>query len=453
MATNFASTFSADVVAFIQDELLDLTQKELVAYQFATKLTLPKGRGTTYYATRFNRLSLPFAPLSEGVPPAGETMSISQVSAVAQQWGDTVTITDIAEGTIFHPVLKEAVNLLGIQAKELLERNTMNALLAGTQVNYINSRGSRTALQSGDVLDTTTVIRTNAAMITLGARRFLGSEMSDIMVDAEMGGKDASSNPRSQPHFTAIIHPLVAADFGQNSTVINAWSYSDVNRLYNFEAGEWRGIRFCESNMVPSWTGVANTGLNATAGTAGNLAGAPTNYYVIVTASDTLLQYESRIYAISSAVSVTGPNGSISVTLPNLAGYTFNAYIGTTTSPANLAVSASGPQGGPLSGQATQMAGNQTVILTAVGTAQTPPAFPGNANGLTVYPTFVIGKGAYGQVILDDISTTYLDQADKLDKLNQLRVAGYKLMYGTILLQNIYLARIESVSGFTSTFG
>ena len=448
MTVNVSSQLSADIVGFIQDELLDLTVKELVVYQFAEKLTLDKGRGTTYTATRFNRLTLPFAPLSEGVPPPGETVTISQVSATALQWGDTVTITDVLEMTIYHPVMKEVINLLGLQVKETFERNTFNALMAGTQVNYVNTRGSRAALVAGDVLDTNTVIRTNAALITLGARRFNGDEMTDIMIDAEKGGKDADANPRTQPHYTAVIHPLVAADFGQNATVIQVWGYSSPNRIYNFEVGEWRGIRFCESNMVPSWTGVAQ--ITGTPGTAGSLA-TSANYYIIVTAQDTLLQYESRIYQISSALSVTGPNGSIAVTLPNISGFTFNVYIGTTTSPANLGVCALGPQTGPLAGQATQLAPNQTVTITGIGVAQTPPAAP--ATGLTVYPTFVFGRGGYGQVILDDISTTYLDQADKTDKLNQQRVAGWKAMYGTIILQNIYIARIESVSGYSATFG
>lgn len=451
MAVNVSTqgNFQADVAAYIQDELLDLPVKELVVYQFAEKLTLDKGRGVTYNAFRFNRLTLPFAPLSEGVPPPGETVTISQVSATALQWGDTVTVTDVMELTINHPVMKEVVNLLGLQVKETLERNTFNALMAASQVNYVNSRGSRGSLVAGDVLDTNTVIRTNAALITLGARRYMGDEMSDIMVDAEKGGANADANPRSQPHYAAVIHPLVAADFGQNATVIQVWGYSSPNRIYNFEVGEWRGIRFCESNMVPSWTGV--TAVNGTAGANGNLATAA-DYYIQLTAQDTLLNYESRIYGVSSAITtVVGPNGSISVALPNVTGFTFNVYIGTTTSPANLGVCALGPQTGPLAGQATQLAPNQTVIITGIGTAQVPPAAPGN--GIIVYPTFIFGRGGYGQVILDDIQTTYLDQADKLDRLNQERVAGWKLFYGTILLQNLYVARIESVSAYSTSFG
>lgn len=447
MATNQASQFSADIVNYIQDKVLPLAVRQLVAYQFGDPLTLPKGRGTTYTATRYSRLPLPYAPLSEGVPPIGETMTLAQVSAIAQQWGDKVTITDVAEMTIFHPLFKQAIELTALQVSETLERNTNVALMAGTQVNYVNSRGSRAALVAGDVLDTTTVIRTQAALTTLGAPRYMGDEQTDTKIAAESGGSMASTNPRKNPHYAVLIHPLVSADFRQNSTVVTAWSYSDINRLYNAEAGEWSGMRFCESNMIQSFTGVAQ--INGSAGSGGSLATG--TYYIQVTASDTQNQYESRIYQVSASISVTGPNGSISVVLPALSGYTFNVYVGTTTSPTNLGLSTAGPTTGPLQGNATQVSPGQTIVITGTGTAQTPPAAPGT--GLTVYPTFVLGRGAYGQVVLDNIKFTYLKEADKSDPLNQLRVVGWKNFYGTILLNTQFMARIESVSAFSSTFG
>lgn len=444
---NTASQFSADIENFIADETLPLARRQLVAYQFGDPATLPKGRGTTYTAVRFNRLPLPFAPLSEGVPPVGETMTIGTVSAVAQQWGDKVTITDVAELTIKHPLFQKAIELTALQLGETLERNTINALMAGTQVNYVNTRGSRAALTAGDVLDSFTVNRTAATLRTLGAPRYMGDERTDMKIEAESGGSKASSNPRGFPHYASIIHPLVAADFRQNSTVVQAWTFSDVNRLYNSEAGEWGGIRFCESNMIPFWTGFAL--VTGTPGTAGSLA--TNTYFIIVTGQDTANQYESYVAQVSTGLGVTGPNGSIAVTTPNVAGYTFSVYVGLTTSPTNLGLSVSGPLVGPLAGQATQIPPNTAIVVTGTGVAQTPPAAP--ATGVTVYPTFVFGRGAYAQVLLDDAKFSYLKDADKSDPLNQLRVIGWKVFYGTLISNTQFFARIEAASAFSATFG
>ena len=443
MATNVQSQFSADVSNYIADKTLPLARKQLVVYQFGDPLTLPKGSGLSYTATRYLRVPLPYQPLSEGVPPPGQQMTIQQVTVTTQQWGDKITITDVAEMTIKHPLFQKAIELTSLSVAETLERNTFNNLMGGTQINYVNTKGSRAALLNTDVLSPHEVNRAVGILATLGAPRYMGDEQTDTKIDAEAGGARASENPRRMPHYTAVIHPLCAEDMRENTTVATAWSYSDINRLYNFELGEWGGIRFCFSNMVPSFTGFA--AITPTASTTGGSL-ATGSYYVIMTASDAQNQFESRVYQVAGPIAVTGPTGSLNIVLPSLPGYTFSAYIGTTNTPTNLGLSSSGPLVGPLTGQATQMAPGQTVVVTGTGVAQTPPAAP--ATGVTVYPNFIFGRGAYGQVRLDDVKITYLKDADKSDPLNQLRVVGWKVFYGTIILNQQFFMRIESGSAF-----
>ena len=442
-----ASQFSGDYVPYLDKKILPLALKELVVYQFAEKKDLPKGSGNTWIATRYQRLALPQAPLAEAVPPTGETLTIQQVQCVAQQWGDTCTVSDVAQLTIMHDPFQQAIRLIAIQQKETYERNVFNGLMGIAQVNYVNSRGARASLVAGDVLDTTTVLRTYGALATLGALKFNGPDGPDVQKDARSTSRAAMSGTTS-PHFCAVCHTLIVADWSQNSTVVLARAYSQVTRLYNYEIGEWGGIRFTESNMVPTWTGYAL--VTGTPGTAGSLATNAT-YYIIVTGSDTQNQYESYVAQVSGALSVTGPNGSISVTLPSTAGFTYNVYIGTTSSPVNLATSASGPTVGPLAGQAVQLAAGSTAILTGIGVAQTPPAAP--ATGLTVYPTFVFGRDAYAVVTLANVEHFLLTKADKSDQLNQRAVVGWKGYNGMVILNQQFLARIESVSAFSSTFG
>src|SRR5713226_7318773 len=138
VATNKSASFSTDVATYIQEKTLPLAKRELVAYQFGDQLTMPKNMGTTYTATRYQRLNLPIAPLAEGVPSVGESMPISQVTATAQQWGDSVYISDVAELTISHPLFQKAIQLTAMQMAETLERNTFNALMSGSNIFYAN---------------------------------------------------------------------------------------------------------------------------------------------------------------------------------------------------------------------------------------------------------------------------------------------------------------------------
>lgn len=436
-------TISYDIELHIADEVLRIAQRQLVAYQFGQPLTIEKNTGVTYTATRYERLPLPFAPLSEGVAAAGEAITIAQVSATAQQWGDLVRVTDVADMTIKHPLFKQAIRLIAIQQPETIERNVLNVLLTATQVNYANGRANRASLVSTDVMTPIEIGKIIGALETFGAPLFSGDERVDMKVDANAKPMTTS------PHMVALIHPLVAQDLRQNSTISTAWAYSDVHKLYNNALGEWGGAWFCKTNMMPYWVGVATGGAGTPSTTGGALANG--TYYLQVTGSPTATSVEQQIYQVATVTTVGGSGaGSISITLPVKAGYTFSVYIGTTTSPVNLALSGSGPAVGPLAGQATQLASGSTVVLTGIGTAQVPPAAP--ATGVTVYPTIFFGMDAYGQVLLDNVEYHYLKDADKSDPMNQTRVVSWKMMYGTIILNQAYMARTEASSAFSAGY-
>ena len=152
MALNLMAAFASDIETIIADKLLPLAQNNLVVYGLGEPIKMPKGRGTTYTKTRYNRVPLPAYPLQEAVPAAGNAMAISQVTAAVQQWGGLLVVSDVATNTIKHDVMMKAKELIAIQAAETLERNTFNTLFGFTQVNTVNQRGSRYALQGGDTL-------------------------------------------------------------------------------------------------------------------------------------------------------------------------------------------------------------------------------------------------------------------------------------------------------------
>lgn len=445
--TNQSAGFQADVEAYIQEEVEPLARRQLVAYQFGKPLKLDVNRGVTYTASRYQRLPLPYAPLQEGVAPAGEAMTLYQVTATAQQWGDLVRVTDVANLTIKHPLFQQAIQLVSLQMPETLERNTMNTLVAGVQVNYTNGRANRASLVATDVMSPHEGNRIYGAMQTYGVPRFMGDEREDMMIEAG-AYRDPSKSPAVMQHYVALIHPLVAQDMRENSQVNTAWAFSDVNRLYNNELGPYGGVRYVETNFLPYWVGVA-----AVPGTPSSAGGALAagNYFIQVTGSPSMTSVEQQIYQVSSQITVGGTGaGSITVTIPTLLGYVFNVYIGTTAAPTNLGLSASGPATGPLAGQATQLTSGSTAIITGVGAAQTPPAAP--ATGVSVYPTIFIGNHSYGQVLLENPEFHYLTGADKSDPNNQTRVVSWKVFYGSIILNQAFFARNESSSAFSANY-
>ena len=173
-----------------------------------------------------------------------------------------------------------------------------------------------------------------------------------------------------------------------------------------------------------------------------------------MTASDPQKQYETVIYQIDGGTSTGSGGNSLTITVPSTAGYVYSVYVGTSnTALTNLGATNSllAPSTGPYAGVATQLPPGTTVTLTGLANAQTPPAAPGT--GLTIFPTFVIGRDYYTMIDLDGTKMTYLTTADKSDPLNQLRVIGWKKFFGMMLSNQQFGSRIESVSAFTATFG
>jgi N4-gp56 family major capsid protein len=448
MVANASVNFQGDISRYLASKTLRLSQRYLVLRQFAEKVKIPEGEGLTYTATRYPRVPLPYGPLNEGVQPVGESMTIQQVTGVAIQWGDLIRLPDVATITIKHPLIDVATELLSYQVAETYERNLWVNLVGSAQVNYVNSRGSRFALQAGDVLDPTTVNRTVVNLKNAGAPSWLGPDETNVRRGIEDGPNKADMKPMAAAHYVAVGSPLmISGDFYNNATVQNAWSRSDVNKLYINEVGYWSGLHFTESNMTPSWTGFLNSSNGVTytpSNTGGSLVGTGSvNYYLVVTGADTQNQYESQIYAISGAQAITsGTAGSINVLTPSVAGFTYSVYIGTsTTLPMNLGLSSAGPTTGPFAGQAVQLPPATTVTITGLGLNSIPSAAP--ANGVTVYPMMVFGKDAFACIELERLTWTRLFEADKSDPLNQQRIVGWKGWDGTILSNQTFMARIE----------
>jgi hypothetical protein len=90
------------------------------------------------------------------------------------------------------------------------------------------------------------------------------------------------------------------------------------------------------------------------------------------------------------------------------------------------------------------------VTITDLGLFQIPPAAP--TTPLTVYPTFVFGKEAFACLKLQNVEWNRLYNADKSDPHNQLRVIGYKYFEGWVILNQQFVARIESTASSTGTW-
>ncbi len=443
---NTSANFAGAIARTIDRKALQVAQRYLTLTQFADMKTLDHGHGVTWTANRWNRLPLPQAPIAEGVPPNPNLLTFDQVTGIAVQWAGRIVFTDVATVTIQDDLLRIASDRLGMQLAETKERNGFVMLNAVTQVNYVASAGSRAALVAGNNLDPNTVTRTFVNLKKIGAPMWNGQTGETIERSMNYTAEQGNKAPGRAEHLVSIVDPLVLQDLKNNPLVVNLYTFSDHTKMYTNENGYWGGLVFVESNLLPSWVGVAQVnGANAV----GSLATA--TYTVQVTGWDNQNFYESRIYQVSADVSVT--TGGIVLTMPSTPGFTYAVYIGSGSgaAPANLGLSTSGPTSGPYTGQAIGIAPSTVVTITGIGLFQIPPAAP--ATGVTVFRTYVFGKEAFASLKLMNVEWNRLYTADKSDPHNQQRVIGWKYMEGWVILNQQFLAAIESTSSSTGAFG
>jgi N4-gp56 family major capsid protein len=436
--TSSAALTADTVPLLIKEKLLSIAEKQTVFYELADKENLPENNGKTVQFTRYERLNLPTTTITEGTPPASQALTTSVVQAIVDQWGATVAITDVAQLTVKHPVLRVAQDRLGTQHSETIDREIMRTLLGGSNVSYPSPRTSRSALQAGDY-PTTDLIRTLVSTLrSQGAMTYEGQD------------------------YAGVLDPFHEMDFTKDATFVQAASYSNITALFVNEIGKWMGVRWKRSNLLPIYASLATTGwtfaANTTAISATNYGAgavqfaASSTVRVKVTKLNTQTGFETSIMAEQAVTN--GSAFGVDITTPTATGV-FNIYVSLESGAAGTAtfqLQVTNPTGLVYgfvkAGAANAATTTQTgLALNAKGTGAVEP--PDTSTAGNVHIGWVFGKEAFGVVDLAGLQTFLTPQtANQADPLAQLRYVGWKQMFKAVIKNTQFFTRFEALSAF-----
>ncbi len=422
MSLQVRSSFSGGAInAHIASELLDIAKKAVIFQQLGEKAKMPAGEGVTFQFNRYDRLDLPRVTLTEGVAPTSTNMALTTVSASADQWGAYVEMSDVAILTIKHPLLQVAIELLGFQAAELVDREIINMLLDGTSITYggvsVTARSGLTTA-STDSLTDKVVQKVVSRLRTRGAHPYEGT------------------------HYVGVIDPANEQDVSQssNSAFLNASSYSNVKALFNGEIGMWRGVRWMVSNFIPTVTGLAAASYTTPASPAGTFAAA--NYCIATAYISKATGFVEKITQ-DTAVAVAALD-SVAGTTPSDTSYVYKIYFGL----AGVAAGGTMYQGLETTYGALEIPASTAFSVLAPPTSgDILDAIP--ATSKKIHFGWVFGKQAYCTVDLQNLQT-YVSKAEATthDPLVQKRTCGYKLMFKPVIQNENFLERFEVMSEF-----
>lgn len=226
---------SAENKTFYDRALIETAGPKLVHDQFGQKRPIPKNGGKSIEFRQYAELPKALTPLTEGVTPDGQKMSVSKVEATVSQYGAYVTISDVLDLTAIDNNVLEATKAIGDQAGRTMDTVTRNILQAGTNVYYCHkSDGSQPASRAA--LDKTCVLTVDVVK----------------RIVALLRGKNV---PTIGDSYVAIIHPYVAYDLMNDPKWEEAQKYQNSTALYNGELGKIAGVRFVESSEAKVYSG------------------------------------------------------------------------------------------------------------------------------------------------------------------------------------------------------
>lgn len=222
-------------------KLLKRGQHLLVTERFGQVDPQPKKSSKTRKWRRYHSFPRATAPLSEGVPPAGQKLSYTDVIAHLEQYGDAGELTDVIQDTHEDPVLQEMMDLCGEQSAETIEEIRIAVIKAGTNVFYANGVTSRTAVTSPPT-------RGDFRKIYRYFKKHKAREISKII----KASAKISTEPVAPAYF-CMGHTDLDADIRGLTGFVPVEQYSNSDKALPGEIGKLEHFRIILTAMFEPW--------------------------------------------------------------------------------------------------------------------------------------------------------------------------------------------------------
>lgn len=231
---------SPRTAGFAAKDLLERAMPFLVLEKFGQSKPLGANKSKVMVFRRYNALSPIPNALAEGVTPVSKQLTKTDVTATLVQYGDRIELSDQVLDTHEDPVLKEATDVLGEQAGQMIEAVRFNVLKAGTSVQYANNVAARHLV---------------AARIDTAMQRRVTRALK------RQNAKPITSVVRSTPNFgtvaiaasyVAVCHPDVENDIRDMTGFRASEDYGTITP-WESEIGKVESCRYLTSTVFEPW--------------------------------------------------------------------------------------------------------------------------------------------------------------------------------------------------------
>jgi len=216
--------------------LLERMLPDLVYADYGQKRPAPKNEGDTINFRKMNSLGVATTPLTEGVMPAGNALSMSSMTATVSQYGDFVLMSDKIDLIGIDPVLAEAVTVLAEQAALTIDTINRDIITAGTNVQYAGGKASRLLTTQTDILTGTEIKKAVRTM------------------------RRNNAKPIKDGDFVGILGPDCEYDLMSDAMWIDVAKYQNKEQLLKGELGKLYGVKFVRTSNAKKFVGLGAAG-------------------------------------------------------------------------------------------------------------------------------------------------------------------------------------------------
>ncbi len=391
-----SSGVAPGLVQFYEKTLLENAKPDMVHSRDAQKRTLPMNNGKRVQFRRFSPFAAVTTPLSEGVTPAGQTLTQTAFTVMVKPYGAHVETTEEMQYYLLDNIHRETAQLLSDQASLSLDTISRNAINAGLNVQYAGANTARGTIAATDKL---TYADIKKAVRTL---------------------KRNNCKPFDDGYYHAIVHPDTVHDLTSDLMWVDRAKYQSGEKVDKYELGVIYKVKFFESTNAKTFS--------------------PQSYLFGTTANWTLATLDTAAKCITVSDTITED-----VAREMTGKLVYVTYSSTNHTPMCIE---------RIDAAAKKVyfrwmpSGTVTANWTTANTTKINPT--GGGNAVDVYSTVVYGKDAYGDIALEgggkniQIIINPPGSAGAADPEAQRGTIAWKVKgFATAILQDDFIVRIE----------
>ncbi len=397
--TTTNAALAPEMQTYYDKVLLMNMRPNLVHLEFGQMKNIPKNAGKTINFRKFTPFAPITTPLTEGVVPDGQDISVTEITATVAQYGGYVTISDLLDMAAIDPVLAETIEELGAQGGLSVDAVIQAELLGGTNVQYANNRTFRHGVLSTDLLTTTEIRKAVRTLKNNKAKPF------------KRNGRD---------YYVCIVSPNATYDLQSDQLWQDVSKYQEAEQIFTGEIGRLFGVVFVETTQVKQLVAEGLTAASSVLTAASYTATTKTLVVDEAISAAEATAIAKRKYVLLCDVSATGkPMHKVEL--------------------ASVGAAAAGSASLVLKDTAPFEIADGDIIYPAEG---------GYA-GATLEQTLVLGQNAYGVISIDgghNVKSIVKPAASSgpENPLNQYGTAAWKVeAFCAKILQDAFMVRIE----------